>query len=599
MRTLILLLLLLANSASGATRTWTGTTGTLWSAASNWGGIAPVAGDDLVFPPGASHMSNTNDFPGGTAFNSITVTGSPYVLSGNLILLGAGGISSNPGLSGDTRILVPLTLAAPTTFSVTTGVLKLGDFLAAAPIDLNGMTLTLHCIGDKFVFNGGIGTMDDDVIGSGSIIKTGPGFWVLFGDNTFTGQVQVNAGYLSAASAHALGAADDTPANGTLVNSGGTLNFGSFVFPAEHVTVNGVGQNGDGALTANTTTLTGTVVLGMNVGMSMYLSDSLTFSGRVTGSGRFGMGGVDGNKFVLANSGNDFAGGVLWGATGPNTNTLELGGDNVIPDYVTLDIPSGALFSVNSRTDTIASLSGAGTVDLGGGGKLTIQNSPPATYSGAVIGIGTTIVSGGAETWTGHSTYSGIFTHSGGVFTLNGGGTLPASFAQSAGSFNLSDSASAGILSITGGSFNPGNMGTGVANSGSVALAPGVIYQEIINGASLSSFSNLHVNGIVNLAGATLTLAGSGAGVPSGNQFVIIDNDAADPVIGTFAGLPQDAVIASGPGGFKYTISYNGGTGNDVVLTAVAPTGVPAFDPRMLIALGVALAAIALVAIRR
>lgn len=42
------------DDASAATRTWTGTTSGSWSVASNWGGTAPVTGDDLVFPAGAS-----------------------------------------------------------------------------------------------------------------------------------------------------------------------------------------------------------------------------------------------------------------------------------------------------------------------------------------------------------------------------------------------------------------------------------------------------------------------------------------------------------------------------------------------------------------
>ena len=48
------LILSLATSAFGATRTWTGTSSGLWSAAANWGGTAPVPGDDLLFPSGAS-----------------------------------------------------------------------------------------------------------------------------------------------------------------------------------------------------------------------------------------------------------------------------------------------------------------------------------------------------------------------------------------------------------------------------------------------------------------------------------------------------------------------------------------------------------------
>ncbi len=54
------------------TRTWTGGgANSNWTNAANWGGTAPVAGDELRFPSGAMRMSNTNDFPAGTSFDQI------------------------------------------------------------------------------------------------------------------------------------------------------------------------------------------------------------------------------------------------------------------------------------------------------------------------------------------------------------------------------------------------------------------------------------------------------------------------------------------------------------------------------------------------
>jgi Dockerin type I domain len=53
-----------------------------------------------------------------------------------------------------------------------------------------------------------------------------------------------------------------------------------------------------------------------------------------------------------------------------------------------------------------------------------------------------------------------------------------------------------------------------------------------------------------------------------GNQFVIIDNDGTDAVSGTFAGLSEGATVTAN--GLSFTISYLGGTGNDIVLTRIA-----------------------------
>src|SRR5437016_6790840 len=153
------LLFSLATAAFGATRTWSGTTSGLWSDAANWGGTAPVPGDDLLFPSGASNVSNSNDFAAGTAFNSITISGAGYVLGGAAVNLGAGGISSS---SGGT-ISLPLTPTASETWSVSNGTLTI-----SGNVNLNGQTLTLDS-------PGGNGNVTGVISGSGTIVKTGGG----------------------------------------------------------------------------------------------------------------------------------------------------------------------------------------------------------------------------------------------------------------------------------------------------------------------------------------------------------------------------------------------------------------------------------------
>jgi hypothetical protein len=104
------------------------------------------------------------------------------------------------------------------------------------------------------------------------------------------------------------------------------------------------------------------------------------------------------------------------------------------------------------------------------------------------------------------------------------------------------------------------------------------------------------VTGAVTL-GATLTVNGTGAPFPTGRTYLIIANDGTDPIIGTFAGLPQGATIVSG--GQTFIISYTGGTGNDVILTAIDPIAAPALGPAALLALGLMIAIAALATLRR
>jgi autotransporter-associated beta strand protein len=85
-----------------AVATWTGGgTDTNWTDAANWGGTAPVAGDDLVFPSVTNETAN-NDFAASTNFNSIAINASGYSLTGNSVSLTTGTTANfTSGMSTD------------------------------------------------------------------------------------------------------------------------------------------------------------------------------------------------------------------------------------------------------------------------------------------------------------------------------------------------------------------------------------------------------------------------------------------------------------------------------------------------------------------
>ncbi len=86
-------------------------------------------------------------------------------------------------------------------------------------------------------------------------------------------------------------------------------------------------------------------------------------------------------------------------------------------------------------------------------------------------------------------------------------------------------------------------------------------------------YDQLQVTGAVDLNGATLTLSRAAGYVPSGSTpLVLIANDDIDAVTGTFSGLTEGAFVTF-PGDARpmFTISYHGGTGNDVVLNPIVP----------------------------
>lgn len=85
--------LMTMTGASAATRTWTGSAGTLWSNPGNWAeGAAPVAEDALVFPAGAANLTNQNDLAGEVRFSSMSFD-DDYTVTGNAVGLLSGGLA--------------------------------------------------------------------------------------------------------------------------------------------------------------------------------------------------------------------------------------------------------------------------------------------------------------------------------------------------------------------------------------------------------------------------------------------------------------------------------------------------------------------------
>lgn len=86
---------------------------------------------------------------------------------------------------------------------------------------------------------------------------------------------------------------------------------------------------------------------------------------------------------------------------------------------------------------------------------------------------------------------------------------------------------------------------------------PGTDYDQVV------------VNGTVDLSGVTINLTDSSGSFSSPKTLILISNDGTDPIIGTFNGLPNGAVI---PGnGKNWYIYYNLGGTNDVLLSTTPP----------------------------
>jgi autotransporter-associated beta strand protein len=154
-----------------------------WTDAGNWnGGVAPLPGDQLVFPGGRPHQANVNDYPEGTFFYSLTFpatkySGGNYQISGNGISLGAGGITDQA--AGSSSVLgVAIALTG-----------------SACPVALGTTTSNLELDGDV-----------SDAAGSNAgIVKSGPGQLKLIGNNTYLGLTDITGGEVEVSNSAAMG----------------------------------------------------------------------------------------------------------------------------------------------------------------------------------------------------------------------------------------------------------------------------------------------------------------------------------------------------------------------------------------------------------
>ena len=129
------------------------------------------------------------------------------------------------------------------------------------------------------------------------------------------------------------------------------------------------------------------------------------------------------------------------------------------------------------------------------------------------------------------------------------------------------------------GQVSPGQSPGILTVTGNFSFGTGATYEAEIMGATPGTqHDQIDVTGTVDINNATLNIDDTGFTATGGETFVLINNDAADAVTGTFSGLPEGSLLAVG--GQMFLLSYAAGDGNDVVLS-------PAFETEITLAAGV------------
>jgi len=255
-------------------------------------------------------------------------------------------------------------------------------------------------------------------------------------------------------------------------------------------------------------------------------------------------------------------------------------GDLTVPPGSTFTIQPGVVVEFFNNDAQAAGLDPSrieltilGTFNASGTNALPITfqgvNNNPGIWYGIVVGSGAVSASLAHVNLSNASNGIRVETPTNGIVTLSdatldlntfdvwkAGAGLPTLGGRiTAGRFN-------GNVTVPSGATLALNRTIGLVQSGNLSLQ-GTLEATL---TSPANYEQIQVQGSIILAGP-LVLDVAGLTATTGDMFTLIDNFTANPVSGTFTGLPNGSQFNAGS--YRFQISYTGGTGNDVVLTVV------------------------------
>lgn len=147
-----------------------------------------------------------------------------------------------------------------------------------------------------------------------------------------------------------------------------------------------------------------------------------------------------------------------------------------------------------------------------------------------------------------------------GQLTLEGGSTLGGEGVISAK-----------VEARTGSKVVPGS-GTGndkgIIETKSLTMRKGSTFAVDFDAGGIGvPYDRVNVTGSVVLQNPTLFIDVGPPAPPPGTKLIILSNDGKDPIQGTFLGLPEGAQFIQD--GYKFSITYKGGDGNDIAITTL------------------------------
>jgi autotransporter-associated beta strand protein len=357
-----------------------------------------------------------------------------------------------------------------------------------------------------------------------------------------------------------------------------------------------------GPISTGPTAYTGTITLANSAKFELQTSEStgspmgtgkLVVTGGTTSAGNAG-------TYSLVNVRNSTGGDVDFG------NEVEVAGFGAAYFNLLGGAPAGSSMSFGKLTIGDGQIIGAvatasqeftlafATVQLTGGNAtfvpqpvantsfLSVENIRLGPISETVAGSG--IIAEGAARLilAGANTYTGPTVVRSGTLEVNG--SISGSSQATIEGGTLRGSGTTGPLELIGGTLAPGN-GPGVLGTRNLAFTSGTLSLEIVGntpGDGFIGYDQIDVTGNVALNGLIDLLLNFDFYDPvdSVDSFTIVKNDSTEPIIfgstnsrfaynGLLLNQGTTFTATSGALSQDFSISYTGGDGNDIVLTAV------------------------------
>jgi autotransporter-associated beta strand protein len=520
------------------------------------GGTSSVWLYGSVDGPGALSVSagnavQFNDAVGGARpLASLSVTGTTDPLAAGVTVVGDISFAA-------------LAIAGTVPITSTAGSIDFNGAVNGSNPGAGNLTATANAAGETVSFDQGAGlttslqsvtTSAPDTVLGANVRTTGN---QSYGPMALTGDRAFNAGSGNVTFGALNGAQTLT------VNATGATTFGAAVggsTPLTSVTTNPLGTTSvAGSISTSgaqsygeAVTLTGDAIFTSSSGGDVTFGSTLDGAGRSASIATAGL-----TTFAAPVGGTSPLASLTTNATGSTTiagATVATSGDQTYDDSVTLSgggktlTSSGGAITMNATgafgtgSHVFSAFGLSDVSDFTGSGSLTKEGAGTLRLNAGTQYTGDLVIAAGRLDVLGDSSASDVQLGGG---TLGGTGTVGA------------------VSSTAGGALSPG-LSPGRLFTGGVALdASSSLVAELDGTAAGTGYDQLSATGTVALGGAGLTVT-PGFGPAAGDTFVLIANDGADPVTGTFAGRPEASTFTAG--GMLFRIFYAAGDGNDVAV---------------------------------